>query len=670
MTGRGWRLFKLVSMLLVVSAAACACLIAGVDELRFWIMLGIISLISIAYLALFIQFEKNLHSFVSEMESQLNLTERDSLYKFPAPALIVDSDGIIIWFNKAFSEWFNKAFSDKIHSSDAYGVPLTRIIDIDLSKSLSNIDAVIDYKTGHYKVKAVTTEKKDEDNNVVSELTLLYFQDISEYIEVKRDYIRRRNWAVYIMTDNFDELFANVKDSDKAHIAIEIDRLIEDFAEECGGVLKKISDDRYFALISEEELVKLQESQFKSIIDKAHQIFVSEHSFVTLSVGIGRGGDTIKDSDLMARQALDMTQGRGGDQVVIKTDKDFIFYGGNSKGIEKSTKVKTRIFASGLAELIKNADKVILMGHAWGDLDAVGAAAGLCGAIRCMGFEAYVFSDTAHTLAMPIIKRINENINDEVEVFINEETALEYMTDRTLLIIVDTNNKELLDSKALYEKAQRVVYIDHHRQVATCIDNEVLSLLEPYASSTCEMCTEVIQYFKMDYELSSYYADAMLSGIMLDTKDFVMKTTARTFEAAAFLKKLGADTVAVKKLFAISIETGIKRSQIIENAEIYNHCAIACCNDNSPEARVASAQAADELLNISGVDASFVIFAAGSGANISARSFGILSVQRIMENMGGGGHQTMAAAQLKDISVSDAKKQLQAAIDDFIEKVS
>ncbi len=663
MTGRGWRIFKLISMLLVAASVSCAFALAGVDEVRFWAMLGIISCISLAYLVLFLQCEKNLHSFVSEMESQLNLTERDSLYKFPAPALIVDSDGIIIWFNKAFT--------DRIHTADAYGVPLKKIIDIDLAATYSQIDTVVEYHTGHYRIRAVTTEKKDENNAPVSELTLLYFQDISELIKVKNEYSKSRNWVAMLLIDSYEELFAKVKDSDKAHITMQIDKLMEAFIEEHNGMLKKMSSDRYFAVISQEELEKLEQEQFKSILDKVHQIVVSEHNPVTVSIGIGRGGDNLRESEELAKQALDMTQGRGGDQVAVKDEKDFTFYGGNSSGKEKSTKVKTRIFATSLISLIESSDRVILMGHSWGDLDALGAASGLCGAVRAMGgCSAYVYSDTAHTLAMPIIDRLRENLEDGEDIFVDEQAAMELITDDTLLIIVDTNSKDMVDSKTIYERAKKVVFIDHHRQVVNSIDNAVISLHEPYASSASEMVAEVIQYFTLREELPCYYADAMLAGIMLDTKDFVMKTGVRTFEAAAYLKKLGADTVAVKLLFAISIETGIKRSQLIETAEIYNRCAIAASDDPSSEVRVAAAQAANELLNIQGVDASFVIFNAGGSANISARSFGAMNVQIIMEKMGGGGHQTMAAAQLKDVSVEEAKTRLAAVIDEYITSIS
>lgn len=662
MTGKGWRYFKLISMLLVAAAMSCAFCIAGTDEVKFWVMLAIISLVSLAYLALFIRCERNLHSFVSEMESQLNLTERDSLYKFPAPAVITDSDGIIIWFNAAFVKQFGFA--------DAYGVHLSKIIDIDLSSATEKLDTVVEYHSGHYCVRALTTEKKDESDMPVSHLTLLYFQDISELMRIKSEYARSRNWVAMILIDSYDELFAKVKDSDRAHITMQIDKLTEGFIEEHNGLLKKVASDRYFAIISEDELLKLEEQQFKPIIDKAHQIVVADHNPVTLSIGIGRGGATLRESEEMARQALDMTQGRGGDQVAVKDEKDFTFFGGNSSGMEKSTKVKTRIFSTSLVNLIKTSENVIVMGHSWGDLDALGAASGLCGAIRAMGCSAYVYSDIEHTLAGAIIDRLKENLDDETELFINEETALDMMDEKALLIIVDTNSKVLVDSRALYEKAEKVVFIDHHRQVVNSIDNAVISLHEPYASSASEMVAEVIQYFSMEWELSCYYADAMLAGIMLDTKDFVMKTGVRTFEAAAFLKKLGADTVAVKRLFATSVETGIMRSRLIETAEIFRRCAIAQSEEPSGDMRIAAAQAADELLGFQGVDASFVIFPAGNGSNISARSFGAMNVQIIMERLGGGGHQTSAAVQLADTSVEYAKTLLMKAVDGYVESIS
>lgn len=666
MTGRGWRAFKLVSMLLVVSALGCAYLISPYDETMFWTMVIVVSLVSIAYLALFRQSEKNLHSFVSEMESQLNLTERDSLYKFPAPALIIDSEGTILWFNKAFT--------DKIHSEDAYGTNINKLIDIDASLLTSDTkDNIVEYNSGRYRIIAVTTEKRDErkddrkdDGDLhISDLTLLYFQDMTEFLEIKSRYENEKAHIMMIMIDNLEDLLSNSKDSDKGHVTMQIDRLVEDFVESHHGVVRKNASDRYFAVICDEEIEKLEQEQFRSIIEKAHDIQISGHACVTLSVGIGRGGADLSESEDMAKEALDMTQGRGGDQVAIKNGKDFVFYGGNSQGIGKSTKVKTRIFTTGLINLMHDSDMMIVMGHERSDLDAVGSAAGLAGAIRAIGMRAYVYTNMDTTLSMPIIERLRENLDDDIDLFISEEMALRIMTENTLVIIVDTSNKKIIDSKPIYEKAAKVVYVDHHRQVVDGIDNAVLSLHEPYASSAAEMITEVIQYFPMTDPLQCYYADALLSGIMLDTKNFITKTGVRTFEAAAYLRKLGADTIAVKLLFSSTAEMEILRSRFITTAEVYKRCAIAWIETEEKDVKVAAAQAADEMLNIIGVDASFVLFPLDSAANISARSYGAMNVQFIMEKLGGGGHQTMAGTYMADTSVKDALSQLYTAIDNF-----
>lgn len=669
MKGKRWKAFRLVSMLLVLAAFVCA--IAGeesVNSASLWTKLGIISSVSIAYLVLFIASTRNLHSFVSSMESQLDITERDSLYKFPAPAVIVDTDGIIIWYNKAFSE--------EIYSSDdAYGVDISRIIDIDMTETKENKDVTIEYMSGKYRVSAVTTEKHDSiSDTTVAELTLLYFEDISDYVRLEEEYERSRMWVMMIMIDSYEELFNNVKDSDKSHITMQIDRLMEGIMEESSGIIRKISSDRFLAVIEEAPLQKLIDDQFRSILEKVREISVNDKNYVTVSIGVGHGGKTLAESENMAKQALDMTQGRGGDQAAVKEDDDFHFFGGTSKGIEKHTKVRTRIFSSNLMQLVEQSDNVIIMGHRFADLDAMGAAAGMAGALRLMGCAAYICIDVNRTLALPIINRLKENLEEGEDIFLSPKNALAVISPRTLLIVVDTNSKDMLESIELYEAAKNVVYIDHHRQVVNSIDNAVVALHEPYASSASEMVAEVVQYMPLNGSLSSYYADAMLAGIMLDTKDFVNKTGVRTFEAAAFLKKLGADTVAVKKLFANSLESCRKKAALVESAEIYSRCAVASWDRQDNDVRIFSAQAADELLGVEGVDASFVLYSCmingNDCVNISARSYGALNVQIIMEKLGGGGHQTMAAAQIYDISVEDAKKRLFEAVDEYITGIS
>ena len=667
LTGKRWKAFKLVSVLLVLAAFVCAVLGESAGSFTLWTKLGLIACVAAAYLVLFIAASRNLHSFVSEMESQLDLTERDSLYKFPAPAVIIDGSGTIIWYNKAFSE--------EIYTNDAYGVPITSIIDINIEETHSKKDVTVEYMSEKYRVSAVTTEKHDTNtSDVVTDLTLLYFEDISEYVRLEEEYERSRMWVMLIMIDSYEDLFTNIKDSDKSHIIMKIDKIMEKFMEDNQGIVRKVSSDRFLAIIEEEPLRKLIDDQFRTILDRAREITVTDKTYVTVSIGVGHGGHTLAESEKMAKQALDMTQGRGGDQAAVKDDNDFQFFGGTSKGIEKHTKVRTRIFSSNLMQLVEQSENVMVMGHRFSDLDALGAAAGMVGAIRGLGYNAYICVDETRTLATPIIERLKENISDGSDLFLSPKSALDIISDKTLLIIVDTNSKDMLESYELYEAAKNIVYIDHHRQVVNSIDNAVVSLHEPYASSASEIVAEVVQYMALPEPLSSYYADAMLAGIMLDTKDFVNKTGIRTFEAAAFLRKLGADTVAVKRLFANTLDSCRKRSVMVENAEIYNRCAISFWDSPDNEVRIFSAQAADELLGVQGVDASFVLYSCklnGSDCvNISARSYGLLNVQVIMEKLGGGGHQTMAAAQIYDISVQEARVRLEAAIDEYMEGIS
>ncbi len=663
MTGKRWLAFKCVSMLLVVVALASAFSVAEVDEVKFWTLLCITALTALAYLVLFAASQKNLHKFVTEMESQLNLTERDSLYKFPAPAIIVDSEGIIIWYNIAFSE--------QVYGGDAFGLHLSKIIDIDLEKAMSNKNVTVDYQTSHFKISAVTTDKRDAESKLISSLTLLYFEDISDYITLETKLNNLRPSIMLISIDSYDELLSGEKDSEKSHILIQIEKLLETYLELHHGIMRKISSDKFFAVIEDRYVNDMIEDKFK-VIDEVRNIPVSGKAPVTLSIGVGMGSVDLSESELFAKQALEMAQGRGGDQVAVKREDGFEFFGGVSKGIEKHTKVKTRIVATALEELINSSSSVLIMGHRNGDMDSTGSGAGLCGAIRLLNPELYVrmVVDAEHNLAVPIIERLNENLTDQEPVFITPAEAMEQLSENTLLIIVDTHNKDILESPELYEAAKQIAVIDHHRQVVNYIDNAVIFHHEPYASSASEMTAEIIQYFPGIEHLQSYYADAMLAGIMLDTKDFVMRTGVRTFEAAAFLRKLGADMVAVKGLFANSMACIQKRSHLIASTEIYNRCAIAVDDSADDCIRIASAQAADEMLGIVDVAASFVIFRTPVGVNISARSLGAMNVQIIMEKLGGGGHQTMAAAQFTDITVFEAKAKLISAIDEHIANIS
>ncbi|MCI8554429.1 MAG: DHH family phosphoesterase, partial [Clostridiales bacterium] len=379
-----------------------------------------------------------------------------------------------------------------------------------------------------------------------------------------------------------------------------------------------------------------------------------------LSIGVGQG-DTMRQSEEMARQALEMALGRGGDQAAVKTRSGFDFYGGVSKGVEKRTKVRTRVVASALSELIAGSDNVLVMGHRFSDLDCLGSAAAMAAAARGMGRPAYAVARHKTTLAAELIDRYDAAGRGDL--FIEPEEAMELLNRRTLLIVTDTHNPQMLEDAGLYRAAGSVVVIDHHRKMVEHIDNAVVFYHEPYASSASEMVAELVQYMPGS-SITRLEAEALLAGIMLDTRSFVMKAGVRTFEAAAYLRRLGADTIEVKKMFAENMETYRAKADIIAQAELYRKTAIACCErDGSCETRIAASQAADELLYIKGVDASFTLFTEGNTVNISARSLGDFNVQLVMETIGGGGHMTMAGAQLEDVDMAEARRRLTGAID-------
>ena len=444
--------------------------------------------------------------------------------------------------------------------------------------------------------------------------------------------------------------------------SVETEQLIEKFMSSTNGFIKKISSNTFYAVIENRHLEEKITNKFK-ILDLARNIKIAGKYPLTFSIGVGQGASSLAESEKIARQCLDMALGRGGDQAVVKTDTGYRFFGGVSKGVEKMSRSKTRIIANAMEDVIHHANNIFIMGHRFGDLDSVGASCGLAGAVKLLGKNVHIVVDRNKNLASHLIDIVESQTDRNL--FITPATAVSYAEENDLLIIVDTHNKDFIESRELYDKIKQVVVVDHHRKTVNFIDNAVIFYHEPYASSASEMVTELIQYFKFDddVKMPTIHAEALLSGIMLDTKNFVMRTGVRTFEAAAFLKKLGADTVSVKLLFSNSFDAYKRKTQIVASAKLFKKCAIAAADFKSDDIRIVAPQAADELLSISDVDASFVLYKTGNTVNISARSLGALNVQVVMEELGGGGHQTMAAAQLENTTLQEAVKLLINAID-------
>lgn len=596
---------------------------------------------------------RHMYRHVSRINTNLEQSGAEFMNCLPAPAVVIDEYGVVVWYNEFFKE---KVAAEQ----DIFGYSLLDYVNIDLDEIRNGNECLCIVNGNNYKVRSVVTAGEKSES-----VTVLYFSDITELLKVEKNFSDTRQSVLILVIDNYGDIMQNAKETEKAKTSVETEQILENFMSGTHGIIKKISDNTFIAVLEDRHLNKIIEEKFK-ILDIAREIKVGERNCLTFSIGVGQGAGSLEESEKIARQCLDMALGRGGDQAVVKTENGYRFFGGVSKGVEKKSRAKTRIIANTLQEFIEKSDKVFIMGHSFGDLDSIGASTGLAAAVNLLGKNACVVVDRKKNLALQLIEYIEDTAN--VDFYISPQTAVDAITYNDLLIIVDTHNKDFLESSELYKKAENIVVIDHHRKTVNFIDNAVIFHHEPYASSASEMVTELIQYFKSEgsSDIDSCYAEALLSGITLDTKNFIMRTGVRTFEAAAYLKKLGADTVTVRKLFSNSIESYKRRTQIVSSASIHNRCAIASTELKSDDIRIISPQAADELLGISGVDASFVVYRTGDTVNISARSLGGLNVQIIMERLGGGGHQTMAAVQLKDVSIDEAVSRLKNAIDDAL----
>ena len=639
--------FIISAIMLVASCIISAMMLYNYDRAKFAVAIIPTAVFAVIFFIDLALAEKNSLKFIAKLNEAVGTAENEALYYFETPSVIVDSDFRVLWCNKEFNDQI-------IPEYDIFGTEIYKAVDIDIKALMLEGAATVFFGDRSFKVGAVATQRYDQ------KLIFMSFTDITEFAELFSKYKRTRPSVLLLVIDNYEDVLQNFKESEKAQVAAAIETMLEDFMSQTTGVLRKLGHDKFIAVIEEQHLNNIIQSKFE-ILDKARNISIGEKSsIITLSIGVGRGASTLEESETFAKQALDMCLGRGGDQAAVKTENGFRFFGGVANGVEKKSRAKSRIISNAIQELVHNSDNVYIMGHRFADLDAVGAGAGLAGAVRQAGGEAYFVVDPIKNLAGGLIERLHSEIPD---LLITPQQAVENFSENSLLIIVDTHNAELVESRELHDMAVHKIVIDHHRKSVNFIDDAVIFYHEPYSSSASEMVTEVIQYFKNVSFLPQVYAEALLAGIMLDTKNFIMKTGVRTFEAAAYLRKNGADTVKVKGLFTNSIEAYRKKSALISTAEIFDRCAIAVSDSKSDDIRIIAPQAADELLGISGVDASFVIYKTGDVVNISARSLGVMNVQVIMDRLGGGGHQTMAAAQLTDVSEQKAKEMLIEVLD-------
>ena len=494
-------------------------------------------------------------------------------------------------------------------------------------------------------------------------MTLVVFNEETALRRVEAEYKASRPGYLVFLVDGYDDVFSDMLDSERARLLEGINRVLEEMIGRGTGFLRRVASGRYIAVVEERQLEQFAKRGY-DVLDKIRALDPSVN--LSLSIGIGRGAKTLREAQDMAVQALDMAQGRGGDQAAEMTPDGFTFYGGVSHGVEKRSKVRSRIVADQLVKLIKEADHVVIMGHRMSDLDAIGSAEGVLRICKICDVPAVIAVRRDATLASSLINALVAAGQEDD--FIDPKGALPIISKRTLCIVVDTYQVSLVESKEILEKCGKVAVIDHHRKGVGFIENPALVCHEPYSSSASELVTELLQYVgERDDKPNRVEAEGLLAGIMLDTRDFTLHTGVRTFEAAAALRRYGAETERVRQLFDVTMVEYNAKADLVEAAQMYKNCAVSVSGEVPPEARVAIAQAANDLLTIQNVEASFVAVQVGTGVNISARSLGAVNVQVIMESLGGGGHQTMAAAQLKHITPEAARARIQTAIDQYRE---
>ena len=567
-----------------------------------------------------------------------------SLTGLPIPTMLI-ADGRVLWYNTIFRE-------EVLNGTDAVTRPIDRLFP-ELDLAVCSRPHGQDLTVGNKRFTAYAgADKGSRGANIV------YLVDDTVYKQTLEEYTASRPACLIIVIDSYDELFDDMKDSEQAKELEAINSLLEAYIAKSTGFLRKISNSRYIAVVEERDIHWMLQERFE-ILDQVRALHPG--GFTTLSIGVGHGGKTLQECHQMARESIDIALGRGGDQAAVKTVDGFEFYGGISHGVEKRSHVRSRIIANALCDLIKKSDSVIIMGHRMSDLDAIGSAIGVLRICKICGVPAVIAVNSDATLAGPLLKTFIDA--GEGHNFILPDQTLDVITPRTLLIVVDTYQKRLLESQKIYEKCKRVVVIDHHRMAVGHIDNPLLLYHEPYASSASELVCELLQFLPKEDNITALEAQALLAGIMLDTRSFALHVGVRTFEAAAWLRSRGAQTADTKLLFNTSKEEYEARAHIVESAYIYKGCAIALSEELDAGMNVVLPMAANDLLTINGVDASFVAVAKNGGVNISARSMGALNVQVILEPLGGGGHLMMAGAQLHDCTLQDAETRIREQID-------
>lgn len=629
-------------------------------------VLGLLGILGLAYVA-FLAYNKINRKNEENLKNLENLNERfDSLTKqaifdMPFPLVVTDEKAKILWYNTPFINLFNE--------SNVLEGDLENLIgDIDIANILNSggqRTIPVEVNKRFFNIYTNIVENKSEKGDGKS--VLFYLVDNTAYQNLKDKYTDEFAIVAKVEVDNFDEAISSAPSEIRPLLIAEIDSTISQYFEEYDALVRKSDEDLYLVVMNFKSLRAIKEKRF-DILDDLRDLNKGNSIPITLSIGVSSFGLNFKDAYIESDSSLDLALGRGGDQAVVKVDDNYEFFGGKSKAMEKRNKVKARVIGEALKQLIDRSENVYIMGHKNPDMDAIGAAIGCLRATLNRNKEGFIVLEKSNPSIDNLIDRMKEEEAETYEKLISRETALSNIKHSSLLILVDNHKPSFTECPDLLEKTNQIVVIDHHRRGKEFVDNPVLQYVEPYASSTCELITEMLTYMSNDLNLTHFEADALMSGIVVDTKNFSFQTGVRTFEAASILKRAGANMLKVKALFQDDLDTMVYRAEVIHNTKmIHDNIAVSRFDKESNNSVLVAAQAADALLDINGIDASFVLTINDGKVHISGRSRGeVVSVQLILEKIGGGGHLNMAGAQLDTTDLDEAEKILINAIDEYL----
>ena len=612
--------------------------------------------------------KSELSNHIKDLTGAVDNVAKSTLINSPFPLIVIETDGNIIWKSSKFIKEFANI------DINTYLTDIVRELKLEIEnsseenkkelKELIKKQIIIGEKT--YNILGEYTKAKDSKKQEY--VATLYFIDETENLEVLKKYNDSQICVGIIMIDNYEEIMQRVSAEDRPILTATIEKSLYDWATEFKGLIVKSERDTFIVILEQKYLEQLENEKF-TILDKIKEISIPGKIQSTLSIAISNEGESNYKKYKSAQAGIDIALGRGGDQAIIRKEGKYTFFGGRTQEIEKRTRVKARIVSHALEELILESENVIIMGHTNTDIDAMGAGFGIYRFAKTIGKDAYIVNETTGFSLDTFIEAVKENEEYE-DVLIGKDRALDLITPETLLVVVDTHKTSYVEVPELLEKTNKIVIIDHHRRSTDFIENAILTFHEVYASSACELVTELIEYSEKDIKLTTLETEGLYAGIMMDTKNFTFKTGVRTFEAAAFLRKCGIDIIKIKKWFQSDLETYNKISEIVNKTEIINGTiGISTYNEDDKNANIVCAKAADELLTISDITASFVIGNLGDRVCISGRSIGDINVQVILEKLGGGGHITLAGAQVEGMNIEEVKQELVNKINEYFEEI-